>query len=149
MTTTIDKQAAETQKRHIEEARRLLKPRAVSLNKVPRWLTERLRAYRKAQSFDAVPTSMLLQSTAAAIQSNVGGSWLDHWGTATGGPFKCCHEAPNFVSEPYSFDATMADSLNRFCDALGLTWHLSSNSWWYPGSTVQLVLHEKAAVVRP
>lgn len=67
MTTTIDNHAAETQKRHIEEARRLLKPREVSLNKVPRWLTERLRAYRKAQSFDTVPTSMLLQSTVQLV----------------------------------------------------------------------------------
>lgn len=126
----------------IEGARRLLKPGEVKLHTVPTWLNVRLRAYRKARLLDRLPSSMLLTMTIGSICSDPG--WLDHHGASTTGPFKCCHQMVNLVSEPYDFGSETACALDTFCRVLGgLEWHVSSNTWWYPGSTVRITIHEK------
>lgn len=67
---------------------------------------------------------------------------LDHWGSSAGS-FKCCQHQENFVTEPYGFGSKEAKALDNFCAALGgLTWHISSNTWHNPGSTVRVVIHE-------
>jgi len=135
--THMTEEAAARQRKLIDDARRLLKPGEVKLHKLPSWLAKRLRAYRKTHALVSVPSSMLLETLSSADR------WLDHWGTSNVGPFSCCHKALNFVSEPYDFGAKTAQAIDQFCDALGaLEWHVSSNTWWYPGRTVRVTIHE-------
>jgi hypothetical protein len=133
------------QRKPSEDVRRLLKPGEVKLHKVPPWLTKRLHVYRKAHALSRLPSSLILEETIPIIDS---GRWLDHWGTSNVGPFACCHKSLNFVSEPYEFGAREAKTLDRFCGALGggLQWHVSSNTWWYPGHTVRITIHEMQSV---
>ncbi len=142
--------AVDSQEQLIADARRLLKPGEVRLHKMPTWLNRRLVAYRKTQGLDRLPLSMLLGHTVPSICGPHSGGWVDHWGMSDGGPFACCGEAPNLVSEPYGFGTETAKALDRFCEALGgLKWHVSSNSWWFPGSTVRIIVHEVMPAVSP
>ena len=130
-----------TQEKFIDDARRLLKPAEVKLHKIPTWLSVRLRAYRRANELSQVPLSMLVQTIGLVSDDR----WLDHWGACVSGPFVCCHKHKvlNFVSEPYDFGSETARSVDRFCERLGnMEWHVSSNTWWYPGSTVRITIHE-------
>ena len=42
---------------------------------------------------------------------------------------------------PYLCASSIADAM-RFAERLGLTFEISSNSWWYPGQTTRLVFQE-------
>lgn len=118
--------AGQQQRKLIAEARQLLRPGEVKLHKTPPWLNKKLRAYHKRTQVHLLTEPW---------------RWLDHWGTSAG-PYSCC-QGPVFVSEPYAFGFDEAEALMRFCDKLGgLTWHVSSNTWWYPGSTVRITIHE-------
>ena len=49
-----------------------------------------------------------------------------------------------FVSEPYERQIT-PDTLARldaFTEKLGIEWHISANSWWYPGWTIRILFYE-------
>ena len=141
--TTVAEQRAREQERFIDDARRLLRPGEVKLHKRAAWLTERLIVYRRTHGLRVLPASMVLGDTASTICGDRG-EWLDHWGTCDIGPFACCHKGLNFVSEPYGFGTEQAQALDRFCKALGgLDWHVSANTWWFPGNTVRITIHEK------
>jgi len=122
---------ADRQRKRIEDARYLLKPNEVELNKLPTWLTRRLRTYRKEQGLDDLPTSMLLHET---VRKLCDPRWLDHWGLSAD---------DEFVSEPYNFNSKTAEALESLCSELGIEWTVSSNTWWFPGSTVRITLREK------
>jgi hypothetical protein len=132
-----------SQRKLIEDSRLLLKPCEVKLHSTPPWLNKRLRDYRRSRKLDTVPISMLLTWTIQDIGHQE--RWLDHWGTSVRGPFACCNNTAklNFVSEPYGFSRNTAKELDLFCDVLGgLDWHVSSNTFWYPGATVRITIHE-------
>lgn len=135
-------------RKRIEEARILLDPGEVKPNEVPPWLSKRLTTYRQQHgkvidySPDRASTHMLQEDTLRQLFS----TGLDHYGTSDRGPFKCCHQGLNFVSEPYEFTTKTAQCLDAFCAALGgLKWHVSSDTWWNPGHTLRITIHEKKA----
>ena len=71
-------------------------------------------------------------------------NWMDHWGVAKGGRYGCCQEAGEcFVAEPYNFETDTALLLDAVCKELKLTWHVGSDTWWNPGATIRITLHEK------
>ena len=117
----------------IEAARKLLRPRPVKLNKYPRWLLRRVRALGECHR--PLPIEFIARG-----QIQTMAVWLDHCGTSDD------DSRESFVSEPYRFASLDARELDSFCEALGLTWYLSSNSWWYPGRTVRIVIHEPMKV---
>jgi len=125
----------------IDRARVLLNPPKVKLHKMPDWFTKRLRSFAKAnglkQPYDYVQTQDLLIPICGST------SWLDHWGTTELGPFVCCRHEPNFVAEPYSFSEREAKSLMRLSESLNVEWHVTSDTWWNPGNTVRITIHEK------
>ena len=141
-------EAGAIHRKWIDDVRRFIRPACkVEPDKLPPWLVTRLRAWRKRNRLDPVPTALLLYDMQPDWTFGGGSSWLDHWGTSKAGPFKCCHRGVNFVSEPYEFGPEKAALLNRFCEALGggLVWHVSSDSWWYPMHTVRITIHEQEA----
>lgn len=121
-----------TLEKHIAEARALLRPSPVRPHHVPRWLATRLRSLRgrycdRQRGYSA-------SAVLCEVVTATGGGWLDHWGSTTTG------DRPCFVSEPYRFTAQDAASLDQIAESTGLRWYLSANSWWYPGSTIRVVI---------
>lgn len=142
--------ATECWEKYIRDARRLLKPPEVILHIIPRWLSKRITAYRKKHNIYSASGCKQtdFQNVCCHILHQIGidpyaCTWLDHWGTSKGGPYGCCKDC--FVSEPYGFDFTKAKIIEALCQALDLTWHVSSDTYWYPGRTVRITIHEKAS----
>jgi hypothetical protein len=125
-------------KPQIEQARKLLQPSEVTLHKFPIWLKKRIAAYRKEHGIPAISKEMDFQNVICDIADC---HWLDHWGTSQTGHFVCCRDC--FVSEPYDFTLKTAQALEAICQALGLVWHVTSDSWWNPGNTLRITIHEK------
>jgi len=144
----VQAQSKTTQEPTKSEMRQLLRAGAVDLHEVPSWLTQRIRAYRKAKGLEPVPSGLFQHSLLGIADGDF--TWLDHWGESKKGPYTCCQTAPNFVSEPYSFSSKDARSLDAFCNALGgLEWHVSSDTWWNPGRTVRITIHESVKKIAP
>jgi hypothetical protein len=133
----------------ITEARKILKPCEVKQGEIPGWLSKRIRAYLKRRDIPVSPCKQFALHEAfhdIVHEAGIDDTFerlFDHWGTSKGGPYVCCNEAGRcFVTEPYGFGPTKALMTDAFCKALGLTWHVSSNSWWNPGATVCVSIHE-------
>jgi len=143
--------SGEKEEQKILDARRVLEPQEVKQGVIPGWLSKRLRAYWKRRGLDSPGCCQASLHNAvydiarqAGIDDNLE-ALLDHWGTSKGGPYVCCNKAGRcFVSEPYGFGWTKARMLEAFCQALDLEWHASSNTWWNPGATIRITIHEKA-----
>ena len=130
--TTPEKKQEET----INAVRRLIQVKEPVLHRIPSWLTKRLRAFGRRQHVGGYSAEMIMQSYMPCSMH-----WLDHWGTLK--PGCCCSDAAAFVSEPYGLTDKDAKEVTRFCEALGgLSWHVEADSWWYPGSTVRIVIHD-------
>jgi hypothetical protein len=137
----------------INAARKLLEPQPVDTGAFPSWLSERCRDYLKRHdlhyrgltgisAFDAV-----VRAVAEDDQINGHGCWLDHYGVSLGGPWACCHKAGEcFVSEPYGFSFRAAQICEAVANALDLQWHVSSNTWHFPGRTVRITFHERQVI---
>lgn len=103
-----------TQSQQIKELRRLLNPHRVLVGRLPKWATE-------------------IEFPAR--------SWVDHAGIGRG-EFACCAAiGACYISEPYEFGKEDAEDINAFCDRHGLDWHVSANSWHYPGHTIRIIIH--------
>jgi hypothetical protein len=131
----------------IIDARKVLEPQEVKQGKVPGWLSKKVRAYCKRHELCTRGSAgELVREVLYDVQKSLGVepyTILDHWGTSVGGPYVCCNEASKcFVTEPYGFDFGKAQVLEAFCAILGLEWHVSSNTWWNPGATVRITIHE-------
>jgi hypothetical protein len=125
----------------IREAREVMKPSPVKLNRVPLWLKKRLIAAKKAGKFDTdddrYTRDDIYYAAAQAVQTvyrfRDASDLLDHWGTTDWYDWKDA-----FVTEPYHHPAQVAKS---FADLLGLEWNESPNSWWNPGETFRIVFY--------
>ncbi len=133
----------------ITRARKILKPNEVKLGEIPGWLSKRVRAYLKRRDIPVSPCKLYALHEAfhdIVCEAGIDDRFeqlFDHWGTSKGGPYVCCNEAGRcFVTEPYGFGWTKARMAEAFCSTLGLTWHVSSNTWWNPGATVCISIHE-------
>jgi hypothetical protein len=139
--------SAITQAEMIKQARKVLEPEEVNSGRVPTWLSKRTTAYWKTQKMRR-PSHFSLRETIADIaKANgirfSGLDFLDHYGSITGGPYKCCKEAKEcFVAEPYGFDLETARLLDAVESALDVVWHISANSWHLPGRTIRIIIHE-------
>lgn len=141
--------AAAKQRQMILDARKVLEPGEVKLHVIPIWLSKRITAYRRLNCLAptssrvwALQDAILEIARAAGLEPDF--RWLDHWGVSDSGPYSCCHGKNKcFVAEPYGFSTRTALWLDAIADALDLTWHISSNTYWFPGSTIRIILHEK------
>lgn len=120
--------------REIDTAREILKPTPVRLHHVPRWLAKRLRVYQRTWGGRKSPTSGHGLLDEARRKLAIPGHWLDHAGSTKIGGVEV------FVSEPYGFTPDMARGLDQLSKDTGLEWWVESNSWWYPGHTVRIVI---------
>ncbi len=151
MTSAESKRAAEKQQQMILDARKVLQPGEVRLHLIPMWLSKRITAYRRKNHLQparckqwALQDTILEIARAASVSTYLTPRWLDHWGVSDSGPYGCCHGRGRcFVAEPYSFCTGTALWLDAIAEALDLTWHVSSNTYWFPGSTIRITLHEK------
>jgi hypothetical protein len=142
--TSAAERVATAQERSIDEARRVLRPIEVALGDRPKWLGPRIAAFRRKHDLGAMSVSMAFENTVGLICPEP--YWLDHWGRCRKGSAACCYAIGDIlVAEPYNFYSATAKSLDIFCKKLDLEWHVSSNSWWYPGSTVRIEIHPKSA----
>jgi hypothetical protein len=136
--------AARSQQRYIDEARKVLGLTEIEVCKVPRWLSSRLAGYRRENAEVALLSGLMPDQLLLDVVKHMeDGQWLDYWGMLSSGPFQCCHgHEGNLVDEPYYFGSDTALALDKFCQALGgLVWHVSSDSWRYPGCTVRITIH--------
>jgi hypothetical protein len=145
-----DRAAAEVRDRQIKAAREILQPRKVKLGQIPAWLNVRLRAYRRRRTWpdtryscdDSFSDTIRRIAEEATVKDMPW--WLDHWGTCIENRYDCCAKAGVcFVSEPYHFCGDTAKLLDALAKALDLTWHVLPNSYWYPGHTQRIVLHQR------
>jgi hypothetical protein len=118
----------------IQSARKLLKPTPVRLNKIPRWLQERLhevrpRGSRGYQGYAIYGAGEILYDVVHTACKGSHPSLLDHWGTTV------VNGQEWFVTEPYHLNLEAA---KNFAGMLGLKWDYSANSWWYPGNTFRI-----------
>lgn len=68
--------------------------------------------------------------------------WVDHIGRAKPSEFACCHDHKEvFISETYNFGFDDAYEVERFCQKHNLVWHVSANSWHFPGRTIRIIIH--------
>ena len=147
METTTEETTAEKQTRVIAQARVLHEPEKVTQGKIPRWLSKRITAYWKKKG-QKRPSTFSLRETVIDIARNIGIEMqglgiLDHWGSTIGGRYQCCDDANEcFVSEPYGFCMDYAKILDAIGSTLDVVWHISSNSWHFPGKTIRIIIHE-------
>ncbi len=134
LTPAENRAAAVRQAKLIADARRLLRPSPVRIHHIPNWF--RL-ALLKAYGCDRGDTSAHSVLRHAEHASGQWWHWLDHWGSTT------YHGRPCFVSEPYHLSEADVAAIAELCRRCNLDFHLSSNSWWFPGSTVRAVISQK------
>lgn len=140
----------ETDGKRIEDARKLIGGVEVELHKLPVFLSKRINAYRRKEELPPARGCawIILDETFVYIgkKADIDVSTctlLDHWGQSKGGPYVCCRKAGKcFVTEPYGVDSDKAHWLDVICDTLGLKWHVSSDTWWNPGGTLRVTIHE-------
>ena len=67
--------------------------------------------------------------------------WADHWGTT-----KLADGRLAFVCYPYSLSAEEHAECERVALLMGAHFWVTSNSWWFPGSTIRLVFAQDSSV---
>ena len=122
--------AATRQRRRIEEARRILKPRKVRAGHVPNWLRRKMLKRFGCESGYTDAWSVLQQTLGRLYGGRP--RWLDHYGSSKQGDVNV------FVAEPYSLTAADLRDVAAFATELGLSVAVGSNSWHYPGATVRI-----------
>lgn len=127
------------QRQFIEDARALLKPSRVEVNKVPRWFRRAILdafrgtgMFRNQECYSGLPVLH-------TVRKRLGLRWLDHVGTCD------WYGKRAFVTEPYGIDAEALKSAQDFASRIGCECALSSNSWHSPGATLRIVFFEKDA----
>ena len=142
--------AALKQRQEIEAVRKLLQPEKVRDGHIPGWLSKRVTRYCRQHDIETYGCKQMALRYALNHAAHVAGvadassTVLDHWGTIKARHYRCCCAAESvFVSEPYGFGMASALTLEAFCKALDLDWHLTPNAWHYPGSTIRVLIHEK------
>ena len=120
----------------IHRARELLKPSEVRLHHVPNWF--RLRMLKAFGCSDGDTTGWDVLHRAVRIHFGDNAHWLDHFGSTK------YAGSVAFASEPYEMAVTpdAVARLDAFTEKLGIKWHLSANSFWYPGWTIRILLYE-------
>ncbi len=117
----------------IENARELLKPSPVRIGHCPRWFASACRTALKKHDIYIEPYSGS-DAVMFAVAEAVSGSstrWIDHWGSTVH------HGMEAFVTEPYLSIEDVASAV-EMAKMLGLEIDISSNSWWFPGSTTRI-----------
>ena len=146
-----EKYVDEADGKRIEDARKLIGGVEVELHKLPVFLSKRVNAYRRREGLSPARGCawIILDETFAHIAEKAGidvsaCTLVDHWGQSKGGPYVCCQKAGKcFVTEPYGgMDSRRANWLDVICDTLGLIWHATSDTWWNPGGTIRITIHE-------
>lgn len=127
MTTT----EASKQEQTIEKARLILKPSPVRLHHMPRWFIAGVRRSHGRLLYNSAITT--LENGPYCRTTH----WLDHWGSTD------YHGKQCFVSEPYNLSAEAIKAISDFCRDAGFCWEILSNSWWYPGSTLRLLIYRR------
>ena len=128
----MSRKTARITEAHIHRAREVLKPEPVRLHHVPNWLRLRMK-----ETFGAPYQVTSGDGVLFHASSKTGkGRWLDHWGSShdRGG------ERRTFVSEPYDITPETVRDIISFTEPMGLDFYISSNSYWFPGRTVRVVI---------
>ncbi len=125
------------QREFIAAARNLLEPSPVRLHHVPNWFRLRLLRAYGCDRGDTSGFAMLCFATTGCACSLP--TWIDHWGS-------CDHRGKTaFVTEPYSLAPADLQQIDAIAKRCGIAWHITSNSWWFPGSTIRVLLYESEA----
>ena len=109
--------------RIVEERRQLLQPMEVKIGTIPTWLRERLLA---------AESDGRLSGNSGSLLEEAGGA-IAHWGTSV------AFRKEDFVCEGFGFNGEGTKRAQAFADLLDLTWHVSANSWLYPGKSIRIV----------
>lgn len=133
MISTTQNEVARKVEERIEAARELLKPSPVDLHKVPNWLRRRMLAAFGCHYGNTSGSAVLHHAMRQLAEDH----WLDHWGATTWG------NHPAFVAEPYQLWTRDLQSIEQFADRCGIAWHVTPNSWWYPGWTLRVLFYER------
>jgi hypothetical protein len=112
------------------ELRDVLKPSPVKLHALPGWFRKRVR-----RRFDLRRVHYSIEQW--LFTDVLTRQWLDHWGQTE---LPCGRTA--FVSEPYLPIDWPLESVSTLAAELGIQSFVTTNSWWYPGSTIRIVLYE-------
>ena len=104
----------------------------------PRWLKKRVNAAIRAGKIRKHAHGLSGGWHALEHAANeFGHNWIDHQGCLT-----LKDGVQVLVSEPYQMTLEAMSQLERFCYALGLHWQIRGESWWYPNSTIRIVVSE-------
>ena len=117
--------------REIQARRRVMKPSEVDLHHVPNWFRRRLLKAYGCSDRDTAGWAVLCHARDANDWT-----WLDHHGSTK------WDGQPAFVSEPYGVTAKELQQVADMCERCGLFYRVSANSYWYPGSTIRILIFE-------
>lgn len=132
---TIAKGAMVDTETLIATARWLLRPAPVRLHHVPNWLRRRILRTLGCRDGLTKGPNVLMHAVSRTTKPSAS-SWLDHWGSSRQ------NDVTVFVTEPYSVTEGCLQAVGAFCRVLHLEWYVSSNTWWFPGRTVRIVIYE-------
>ena len=120
------------QNQRIDELRAIMKPSPVRLHHVPDWFRLVLLRHVGCRWGNTQGCAVLSHAQAA-----LGLTWMDHWGST---PFR---DTVAFVSEPYQLSRNEVESIDDLAKLIGCHWHICPNSWWYPGSTLRVLMFQE------
>lgn len=107
----------------------------VRLHHVPNWFRLAvLRAFKAPYRYHTAGWAAIYRLQAVDERCC---RWIDHWGST-----KVAGQQI-FVSEPYNLTDDHRNSIQQICDAINCDWYESSLSWWYPGHTVRVGIHQR------
>jgi hypothetical protein len=122
------------QTKMIQQARDLLKPTPVKQGHVPNWFRILLMREFGCDDGQTYGSSVLYHAANSLTHT----SWLDHWGSTR------YRRLQAFTSEPYNLDENDIKAIAEIARRCDCHWFLDANSWWYPGSTIRVVLYPSA-----
>ena len=126
---------ARRQQERFRQLRKLLKPTEVRLHHVPNWFRRRLlKVFGCSHGYTG---GWFVLDHARKQHFGDNARWLDHWGSTK------YRSGTAFVSEPYQVSPETVALLDSFAKRIGVDWHLSANSWWYPGWTIRILFCEQ------
>jgi len=111
--------------------RSILKPSVVRLHHVPGWLKKRIRRRFDLWAWCYSPEHFLLNSYPSPAK------WIDHFGSTI-----LPDGSVAFVSEPYGDIERVRETVSVFAAEIGVDCFFTTNSYWYPGATIRIGLHE-------
>jgi hypothetical protein len=127
----------------IEQLRVMVGGQKVTLHHVPNWLRLKcLKVFGTPEFGDVDGYSVIRHALDSTGPSN---GWLDHWGTiriSRKSVDNTVVNKTNFVSEPYGITAHELRHITSFSDKIKVRVFIEGNSWWYPGSTIQIIFLE-------